>query len=209
MAWGREDDAAAAVDRLLDAAGAAFEEVGVAGAGMDDVARLAGCSRGTVYRYFPTKEALRTAFVEREARRLAREVSAHVARWDDPAVALVEGITFAVAEVRSRPTLAAWFRPEAVGVTAAVAGGSDVIYAITAAFVDRLLDAAAGPAGSVPLRPGLPRDGAVEWIVRVILSLLSVDGPTARTPKEEARYLRQFLVPALFVAEPGRAGRVR
>lgn len=49
--------------KVLDAARAAFAEHG-ADAQMDDVARRAGVGVGTVYRHFPTKQALAEALIE-------------------------------------------------------------------------------------------------------------------------------------------------
>jgi AcrR family transcriptional regulator len=52
-------------DEVLDAALAVFVEKGYAAAKMDEVARRAGVSKGTVYLYFPSKEALIEAIVRR------------------------------------------------------------------------------------------------------------------------------------------------
>ena len=49
---------AARPDEILDAAFAVFVEDGFARAKLDDVARRAGVSKGTLYRYFDSKEAL-------------------------------------------------------------------------------------------------------------------------------------------------------
>lgn len=56
-------DAARNRAKVLEAARAAFAEHG-AEAQMEDVARRAGVGVGTVYRHFPTKEALAEALVE-------------------------------------------------------------------------------------------------------------------------------------------------
>jgi len=56
-------DAARNHAKVLEAARAAFAEHG-AEAQMDDIARRAGVGVGTVYRHFPTKEALADALVE-------------------------------------------------------------------------------------------------------------------------------------------------
>lgn len=58
-----------AEERILDAASALFAERGVAAVGMDDIARAAGCSRATLYRYFANRELLRSAYVLREMSR--------------------------------------------------------------------------------------------------------------------------------------------
>ncbi len=55
-------DAAANRERVLDAAAEVFHERGL-GAGLEDVARRAGVGVGTVYRRFPTREALLEALL--------------------------------------------------------------------------------------------------------------------------------------------------
>ena len=52
-------------DELLTAALARFREVGYAAARVEEIAAAAGVTVGTVYRYFPGKEALFTALIER------------------------------------------------------------------------------------------------------------------------------------------------
>ena len=55
-------DAAANRERVLDAAAEVFHEHGL-GAGLEDVARRAGVGVGTVYRRFPSREALLEALL--------------------------------------------------------------------------------------------------------------------------------------------------
>ncbi len=50
---------------LLDAAMGQFYRQGYSVTKIDDIARAAGVTVGTVYRYFPSKEALFHALVER------------------------------------------------------------------------------------------------------------------------------------------------
>jgi AcrR family transcriptional regulator len=57
---------------VLDAAEAAFAEHGVA-AGMEQIARHAGVGVGTVYRHFPTKEALLEAIIVNRYERMAAD----------------------------------------------------------------------------------------------------------------------------------------
>lgn len=49
--------------QIMEAALEVFGDRGLAGARIEDIARLAGVSKGTVYLYFPTKEALFCAMV--------------------------------------------------------------------------------------------------------------------------------------------------
>jgi len=57
-------------DGLLEAAKAAFAEVG-AEASLDEIARRAGVGIGTLYRHFPTRDAVVEAVYRREVQQLA------------------------------------------------------------------------------------------------------------------------------------------
>src|ERR1700754_4117839 len=50
-------------ERILDATRAAFQEGGLE-VGVDEIARRAGVGMGTLYRHFPTKDALIDAIVD-------------------------------------------------------------------------------------------------------------------------------------------------
>lgn len=64
-------------ERVLEAAKAVFSEGG-AEAGLDAVARRAGVGIGTLYRHFPTREALYEAVYRREVEQLA-DLARHLA----------------------------------------------------------------------------------------------------------------------------------
>ena len=68
---------------------------------MAEVAKAAGCSRATLYRYFPDRRALQVAFAQREAAAIMAEVRAA----DAPAASVIA----CLAAVRSRPYLSAWY----------------------------------------------------------------------------------------------------
>ncbi|WP_300544500.1 TetR/AcrR family transcriptional regulator [Maricaulis sp.] len=66
-------------DEILDAALAVFSEQGFAAARVEDIARRAGLSKGAVYLYFPSKEAMLNALVEQSAGQLAKAAERLVA----------------------------------------------------------------------------------------------------------------------------------
>ncbi|GAA4705731.1 helix-turn-helix domain-containing protein [Nocardioides conyzicola] len=105
-------------EQILDAAAGLFAERGVNAVGMAEVARAAGCSRATLYRYFEDRHALHVAFVQREARRIGALLPT-----DDAA----EAILGAVREVRARPELIAWFGAADAGTTAELAQSDAVV----------------------------------------------------------------------------------
>ncbi len=83
-------------DEILDAALKVFTEKGFAAARVDDVAAAAGISKGAVYLYFPSKDALFEALVRRFADRVVAGAAARfVALADaDPETAIRGGLRF-------------------------------------------------------------------------------------------------------------------
>lgn len=116
-------------DEVLDAALALFVEKGFAATRVEDVARRAGLSKGTIYLYFPSKEALLEGLVRRAIVPIAdsalvaignaegdpRPVISMVLRMmalriSDPKVAAIPKLM--LRELRSFPDLAAIYRRE-------------------------------------------------------------------------------------------------
>ncbi|MDE2018380.1 MAG: TetR/AcrR family transcriptional regulator [Hyphomicrobiales bacterium] len=60
--------------QILDGAARVFEGSGFDGASMNDIARAAGVSKGTLYVYFPSKEALFEALVVERRREQAEQL---------------------------------------------------------------------------------------------------------------------------------------
>src|SRR5258707_7335473 len=83
-------------ERILQSARAVFAETG-ADAQIDDVARHAGVGVGTVYRHFPTKQALLAELV-RQTFRLFTERAREALEADGEPFALIEGLLRRIAE---------------------------------------------------------------------------------------------------------------
>jgi AcrR family transcriptional regulator len=177
-----------AAERILDVAARLFVERGVAGVGMAEVAKAAGCSRATLYRYFDSREALRVAYIHREARRIERELAAYAATIRDPAERVVEAVLETIRRVRRDPALAGWFAPDDVGIASVLAQSSEVIEGMVAAFL--------GDRGA----PDTIR--RARWLLRVVLSLLAMPGANER---EERAMIQEFVVPV--VVPPSAAAR--
>lgn len=172
--WLGDERAQLAAQRILDAAADLFVERGVAGVGMAEIAHAAGCSRATLYRYFTDRGQLHVAFVHREAARVGELVAAELREIDDPAERVTAAVLGAVRQVRSTPTLAAWFRDGDASLAAELAQSSAVIEALGVPVVG---DAA-----------------AARWTVRVILSLLTMPG---RDEADERAMVERFVAPSV------------
>lgn len=177
-----------AAERILDAAAELFTRDGPASVGMNEIARTAGCSRATLYRYFENRDALYSSYVHREARAINRQLSTSLAGVDDPRDRLVAGITESIALVRGNPALASWFA-QSGPLGGEIAERSEVITAMVTGFL---------------LHLGTEEPHTVErrarWVVRVLTSLLIFPG---RDAADEREMLDEFVAP-IVVPTAGR-----
>ena len=74
------DDTEEARAQILKAAESMFQRYGVSKTTMDDIAKEAGVSRPTVYRYFGDRDSLITALIEARSRRLFDKARASIGR---------------------------------------------------------------------------------------------------------------------------------
>lgn len=95
-------------DEILDAALSVFSEQGFAAARVEDIARRAGLSKGAVYLYFPSKDAMLNALVEQSAGALAKaaERVVTVGAPSDPEAAL-RSLVFMLVAAMSDPQISA------------------------------------------------------------------------------------------------------
>jgi AcrR family transcriptional regulator len=185
--WLSERRTEVAADRILDAAEDLFTRQDPGSVGMNEIAKAAGCSRATLYRYFENREALRTAYVNRETYRLFDAIKEQISGITDPRERLSAGIVTTLRLVRESPALSSWFAITQPPIGGEVAEQSDVITTLAAAFVNSL--SADDPAIV---------EGRARWLVRVITSLLIFPG---RDPAEEQAMVEEFVVPIVVPVE--------
>jgi len=167
-----------AADRILDAAEELFIRRDAATVGMNEIARAAGCSRATVYRYFENRDALYIAYVHRETYRVFSEMGKHIAGIADPRERLLEGVVASLRSVRESPALSSWFASTQRPIGGEMAERSEVIKALTEAFLGSL------GIGDVEQR--------ARWLVRVMISLLVFPG---HDEADERVMLAEFVLP--------------
>lgn len=115
-------------ERILAGARAEFAENG-SEAQMDDVARRAGVGVGTVYRHYPTKEALLVELVREKFKRFAAEAHDALERDGEPFEVLAD-LLRSNAEALNRDA----------GTQQVLAGAGEHIWAQAAAEQNQLLD---------------------------------------------------------------------
>lgn len=114
-------------ERIIESARLAFAECGPE-AQMDDVARLAGVGVGTVYRHFPTKEALLAELVRQKFRLFADRAREALAQDGEPFV-LIEDL------LRHNATTAA----DDLGIQYAIANAGEQAWAQAQPEQDELI----------------------------------------------------------------------
>jgi len=178
MTWLATERSELGAERILDAAAQLFAEQGIGQPGMEDIARAAGCSRATVYRYFENKQALLRAFVHREARditeQVARELQHRVGRPD-----VVGAVVATLAAVRARPYLEPWYTGSATDLLE-VFRDSPVIAALASTFLSR---------------GGEPDTDLGRWMLRIVMSFLREPGESL---EDELRLVERFLAPVVL-----------
>jgi AcrR family transcriptional regulator len=182
-------------NRLVDAAEACFTRFGVAKTTLEDIATEAGVSRATVYRYFEGgRDEIILGVVLREGKAFLEALGRRVQREETLGSAIVEGVLYTVSAVRKNEHLALLFAPEVAGHTTSIAGASTALYELTQDFLRPIFEQARA---ANQLRDGIIAEDAAEFVLRMILSLLSVAGPRARSQAKEREFLRTYCAGAI------------
>ena len=158
---------------------------------VSEVAQALGVTRQTVYRYFPTQEALLAATACRSWTRFLDRLAAHLGSITDPTDAVVEGIAYTFEQLPHDRYLNLVLQPgKASAFTAGVT--SDVAIGFGRSILQRFdVDwAAAGFAGDI-------LDELVEFMLRTLQSFILDPGGTARQGEGLREFLRRWIAPAV------------
>jgi AcrR family transcriptional regulator len=201
LRWGDEApaDSNAARERLIDAAEACLDRFGLAKTTVEDIASAAKVSRATIYRYFDNRDELLLAVVLRSLERSADgDLDSHLADADTPqrfAAGLVDAVVHLLERLRHDPKLEVLLVRDSGGVSATISGASAALFTIV---LDDWRPHLTRAQAHGLLRGDLDVDELSEWVLRCLLSLLTVDGPRHHTAEDERRLLATFLSPALL-----------
>ncbi len=178
-----------AVARILQAAKRRIDQSGK-DFGISDVARDVGVTRQTVYRYFPSTEALLFATSVSEVGPFLDGLAKHVRRIHDPADAVVEGLAHTLERLPHEKYLGLLLTP---GKASAFSAGvtSDMAMSFGRSLLERFeVDwRAAGLDDDL--------DGLVEFMLRIFQSLVIDPGRPPHQGKELRAFLRKWVAPAI------------
>jgi AcrR family transcriptional regulator len=182
-------------ERFLDAAESCYTRFGLAKTTVEDVARAAGVSRATVYRYFRNRDELLLGVLAREASRLAADAEIYLQRFDDVGSWIVEGMLYCLAEIPSRPLMSMFFAPEDVGAASRLMLTSERLLEIGADILRPLFEPARRQG---LLRKSVELEALMEWVLRILTSYLTVPSHLATSEAELRQLLRVMILPVLL-----------
>ena len=174
--------------RILDATAVCLGRFGFAKTTLDDVAREAGCSRATLYRYFPGKTALVRAAADAEINEVVTATTAAAATAATLEDAITEMMLTAARELTGNDALSFVLEhePELVLGHLSFEGGDRLLAESARRFTPAL----------ARFLPWDRAERAAEWCTRVLLAHLHpVGAPISMTDDVAVRGLvRQFVL---------------
>lgn len=183
--------------RILAVAGETFDQRGLRGTTMDDIAEAAGVARKTVYNYFENKPKLVGEVIEQASARTAAAALKSLDMTEPPEDLIVNAAMALLEQARHSQYTEMLLRPDALAITAKIVEQSDLIARVERAFWAPILEPlrAAGRLRVTDL------DETVEWLTFVHLVFLTRPATFEGDPETTRRMLRTYLVPALLYPE--------
>ncbi|MDX2166774.1 MAG: helix-turn-helix domain-containing protein [Deltaproteobacteria bacterium] len=186
-------------ERILDGAMLAIARHGLAKLGMSDVSQQAGVSRGTLYRYFPSREELLLDLAAFETARFQQRVSEALAAAPADASRLEIALQQVTRYVGEHPAIRRVLETEPAFVLAYLRDQFPALRATTGQFLAPLL------AETQPVRDGLAStEQLVDWMTRVMISAVLFPDPDPDGMARSLTAVYRLLVPAARPAPPAR-----
>ncbi len=179
---------AATPERILRAAEECVRRWGLRRVSMNDVATEAGVSRGSVYRYFPDRDALIQAVLERVAELRVAEAEPVVRRRRSLAAKVAEAAVVVRRLADEERRLGLHEHPGEPALATLRLASSPIMFARWIDFWVPFLEEARA---SGDVRADLDVRQASEWIMRILISLVTV--PSQTVALGDAQQLRRFI----------------
>ncbi len=186
---GTEDEARR---RIVEAATACLDRVGLAKTSLSDVAAEAGVTRQTVYRYFPGLNDILRAVALAGVEEFAARMERHLASFGSAGEVAVESVVFAVRTVPGEPHLGLLLQ----------AGEADfftvgVISPLAFSYGARILRNVPVDWAAVGVSADADFEGLAEVLMRLFLSFLRYPSAPALPDDGIRALVRRWIGPAL------------
>jgi AcrR family transcriptional regulator len=180
---------------ILDAAAEHFIQHGIEKTGMKEVAAAAGVARSTLYRYFPSRDDMLIAVIQRDMLDMASAMNRKLQRYPDPADHLVEGLIIAIEEIPKRPLLNAVFAADESSRARRAVWNSKSIVSLGEGFMQDVITPA--------VEQGLLQETTspeilIEWVYRIMISFLTLPSNFIRNRKQLRATLHALLIPVIL-----------
>jgi AcrR family transcriptional regulator len=162
---------------------------------MEDVARAAGMSRATVYRYFENRDALLLGVASRQSSALAAEAINYLAQFNTISDWMVEGLLFTLREIPRRPVFASLVTSLDSRASGSLFLGSTGLVQIG---VNVLQPMFANAKAQGLLRDDVDPEMLVEWLLRMLWTYLNAPSQVATDEEGMRKLFRMMLIPAVL-----------
>ena len=190
----RPTKAQTTLNRILDAALACYEQSGISGTRLEDVAKSAGIGRTTLYRYVKNRDDLLNQVIQRDALAQREEMEVLNRYLDNLADSLVESTVMVLRGRRTRPINRLLFGMEENAMIDRFNLSPSSFSALTEALLTTQFNKALARG---ELREGVTLAQASDWVARITLSLVTYPEDFLNDEDSLRQYLRTFLVPSL------------
>jgi AcrR family transcriptional regulator len=175
-------------ERIVRAAEACIRRWGIRRVSMSDVALHAGVSRGSVYRYFPDRDALVQAVLERVAKIHVAEAEPLVRRQRTLAGKVAEAAVVVRHLAEDEQSLGLHEHPGEPALATLRLASAPTMFARWVDFWIPFLETARA---NGEVRADLDLHEAAEWIMRILISLVTV--PSATVDLADPQQVRAFI----------------
>lgn len=187
--------------RILDAAISCMKKWGLDKTSLNDIARVAGVTRPTVYSYFESRDQVISAALMRAAIAFGQRLIEHFGQYRRPQERLIEALLFSLRELPKEPYLEVLTRNDLSSFVNNDALMNEAGWELSLALFREIF------AGMVMEDEDLFEIS--EITIRLLLSLLMTRGPRHRSDAEMRGFLQRRLLPMILSAPPTRRAAKR
>ena len=175
--------------RLMDAAISCVKQWGIDKTSLNDIAAEAGCTRQTVYNYYKNKDDVIFVALIESAEVFSENLMAHVKTFDTPEEKILEGIMYCLTQLPDEPYLQLITDKQLSPLLNPDVFNSDMCIGLINDIARFCVE------GDPDLEKYAEEIG--ESMTRIVLSLLSIEGPYERTNEELRAYITRRFLPVL------------